>query len=314
MSQSFMQRANFLVKNLPVAVMLALLLVLPQSSPPLAITSELSLDEHLYIQPPTKLPANGKAVLPPELSAESGMVVDVDSAWIMWEKSMHQRYPIASLTKLMTALVAIDIYDLDDVLSVPEQAFEGSVMGLETGEQVKVENLLWGLLLNSGNDAATVLAVNSPGGEKDFVAQMNQKARDMGLTSTSFTSPVGWDDTDHYSTVADLAVLARYVLRQPLLMNIVNTSHTVVVSASVDEIEESLSPKRWYHLRNTNPLLGEVLGVQGMKTGYTELAGECLITYVDRGGRELLVVLLGSEDREMETKELIEWGYEAWEW
>ena len=178
-------------------------------------------------------------------------------------------------------------------------------MGLVKGEKITFESLLYGLLVSSANDAAIVLAENYPGGQKTFVERMNQKARLLKLNNTHFTNPTGFDDANHYTSAFDLARLAQYMLKDKTLSKIVATRAITVSDTSYTYFHD---------LKNVNQLLGDIPGVAGVKTGYTENAEECVVTLVKRGDHEILTVVLRSADRFRETGELISWVFQNYNW
>lgn len=240
------------------------------------------------------------------LSAEALYVMDADSATPLLVKNpTDRRYP-ASTTKLLTALVSFRNYDLNQEFQVKEEAFTlGTTMGLKLGERISVQNLLYGLLMNSGNDAAFVLANNYPGGYERFVQAMNLLAIELHLSQTTFTNPSGLDEDTHQSSARDLALLAREVMNTPLLRQIVGTETKTMQTASGEAVRE---------LHSTNELLGTEPGVVGVKTGTTTLAGEVLITQIERNGRTLLIVVMGSRDRYGETKQIVQWVFDQYQW
>ncbi len=239
------------------------------------------------------------------LTASSVYVMDVSSASILLTKNAdHQEFP-ASTTKMMTALVARKIYDLNDVLTVKSEAFsEGTTMGLVLGEQITVQNLLSGLLIQSGNDAAFVLANNHPFGYAGFVAEMNTLAQNLHLEHTHFSNASGLDQPQHQATARDFAILAKELMKDDVLRQIVATPKQTVVD---------LTGQHRHLLRTTNELLGKD-GVVGIKTGTTAQAGEALVTQVDRDQKSIIVVTLGSRDRYGETKKIIDWVFTNYEW
>lgn len=241
----------------------------------------------------------------PILSAQSALVVDVDSGTTLYEKNPDSPLLPASTTKIITALVALDVYDLKQVLTVQNGWVEGQKMGLVEGEKITVNDLMYGLLVYSANDAAEVLANNHPEGRGAFIEAMNEKARQYSLEKTSFTNPSGLETENHITTARDLARIAAIAMQKPTFAKIVGTKSKVVTS--VDGSVE-------HNLVNINELLGKVSGVLGVKTGWTENARENLVTYVSRGGKDLVVVLLASQDRFGETEELIDWIYANFEW
>jgi serine-type D-Ala-D-Ala carboxypeptidase (penicillin-binding protein 5/6) len=240
------------------------------------------------------------------LSAQAIYVLDVPSASVLLSKNHNQlRYP-ASTTKLMTALVAREVYSLTTFLTVGKEAStSGTVIGLIWGEQVPVRNLLSGMLIQSGNDAAEVLANNYPQGREAFIQAMNDKAKALHLDQSSFTNPSGIDMPGHQSTARDLALLAREIMKDPLLAEIVRTPTETIQGQGTSSA---------HLLTNTNALLGAELGVIGVKTGTTDLAGEVLITQLKKGDRELLIVVMGSQDRYSDTKQIMTWILSHYIW
>lgn len=241
----------------------------------------------------------------PILSAQSVMAVDLVSGVTLYEKDPNKALLPASTTKIVTALVALDTYELDQVLKVGKVNVEGQKMGLVWGEQITFRDLLYGLLVYSGNDAAEVLAQNHPGGRDLFIGLMNKKVKDLGLNNTHFSNPTGLDNGSQYSTTRDLVVVSKVAMRNPIFAEIVGTKEKIV---------KSVDNKYTHRLSNINKLLGDVPGVLGVKTGWTENARENLVTYVERDGRKIMIVVLGSSDRFGETKELINWIFENYKW
>ncbi len=245
-----------------------------------------------------KLPA-------PAFSAGSVLAKDLETGQILFEQNKDNQLSPASTTKLMSALVALDYYKLDDLLTVyQEDLVGGSTMGLMTGEVLTFRSLLYGMLLNSGNDAAFTIASNYPGGVDGFVFAMNEKAKKMNLTNTHFENPAGFDGPTHYSSASDLANLALKFTEDPELRRVVSTKETSVTS---------FDNTRVHYLKNLNKLLGEN-GVYGIKTGFTEAAGENLVGLVERDGHKVLTVVLNSSNRFGETKALMDWVLSNFEW
>lgn len=253
---------------------------------------------------PYPYPFDKGTYLVPEITANSVFILDADSAVILYEKNPNFRLPPASTTKMMTALVALDYYSLEDILTIGSQKVEGNSLKFLPGEKFSVRDLLYALLVASANDAALTLAENIPGGEAAFVEAMNKKAESLGLENTHFTNPAGFDDENHYSTARDLAIIARVLIRNPFLAEIVATPQI-----SITEI----SSGKKYFFKNTNELVGKD-GVKGIKTGWTQKAKECLVSWVEKEGRKIIIVLLESNDRFGETKKLIEWIFNNFEW
>jgi serine-type D-Ala-D-Ala carboxypeptidase (penicillin-binding protein 5/6) len=250
-----------------------------------------------------EIQSNG--INPPKFSAPAVIAEDFDSGQILYQKNIHNRMLPASTTKILTALVAIDYYKNADILTVPKEAMVGgSSMGLTPGEQLSFRSLLYGMLLNSGNDAAFTIASNYPGGLTNFMAQMNIKAQNLGLNDTHFQNPAGFDDPEQYSSAFDLAKIATAAASNPELAKVVATKETAV--ASVDE-------GRQFILRNLDQLLG-IKGVIGFKTGTTPEAGENFVGLVERNNHKVLTVVLSSADRYSDTAALMDWTYQNYSW
>jgi D-alanyl-D-alanine carboxypeptidase len=242
----------------------------------------------------------------PTLSAQGVIATDLDSGITLYEKNADAPLLPASTTKIVTALVSLDAYQLDQVLTVGKGvSVDGQKMGLYTGEKMKFENLLYGLLVYSANDAAETLAQDYPGGYGAFISAMNQKAKDLSMTNTYFDNPVGLDTDGQRSTAKDLIRASEVAMRNANFSKVVGTKNIVVT----DE-----SGKKSYVLQNVNQLLGTTPGVMGVKTGWTENARENLVTYIERDGHKVMIALLGSQDRFGETKELINWIFGNYKW
>lgn len=243
--------------------------------------------------------------LPPALTATAALVEDLDSNTLLFVKNPNGRVPIASTTKIVTALVGVANFRANDILTVPNLSdAPGSEMGLKEGEKLTFRSILYGMLLNSGNDAAYTIAANFPGGRVAFIAAMNQKAASLGLTDTHFDNPAGFDSPNHYSSASDLSKLAILAMQDSQIARVVSTKQTEVAS-----IDKSVV----HPLKNLNKLLDEP-GVLGIKTGTTPAAKENLVGLVGRDGHKLLTVVLGSDDRFGETNNLISWAYSNFTW
>lgn len=241
----------------------------------------------------------------PILSSQSVMAVDLDSGVTLYEKDPLRPLFPASTTKIVTALVVLDNYNLDDIITVGNVNVVGQKMGLVAGEQITTRSLLEGLLIYSANDAAEVLAQSYPGGRDEFVNLMNEKVKSLGLVNTHFSNPSGLDDAAQYSNVRDLVTVSRVAMQNPTFAEIVGTKQKTV---------SSTDGKIIHRLININELLGVVDGVKGVKTGWTEVARENLVTYVERDNKKIMLAVLGSQDRFGETKELIDWIFENYSW
>jgi serine-type D-Ala-D-Ala carboxypeptidase (penicillin-binding protein 5/6) len=236
----------------------------------------------------------------------SGLLFDVDTGRVLWRRAPTRVLPIASLTKMMTALVVDDHVPRHARVRITRQAlaYQGSGVGvLPKGKRVKVEPMLYGLLLPSGNDAAIALAQRSSGSVRKFVHAMNARAAAMGLVCSHFTSPSGFYDAGNHSCAGDLAMLARAILRVPRLARIVRTRSIILPF-----------PIRGHklYLYNNNPLLRlGYRGTTGVKTGYTDAAGHCLVATARRGDVDLGVVLLHSPDTGSQAIRLLNRGFRA---
>ncbi|MCB0254487.1 MAG: D-alanyl-D-alanine carboxypeptidase [Anaerolineae bacterium] len=230
----------------------------------------------------------------PPLSAPAALVADSATGRVLGSVNATQPRAMASTTKLMTALLVLENADLSDLVTVsPTALVGGASMGLVAGETLTVEDLLWGLLLNSGNDAAMALAEHVGGSEQAFVELMNQRAAELGLTSTHFANPHGLDAPDHFSSVADLWRLAELDMANPTFRSMVATrSHEAA----------------GHQLFTTNELLGVYPGADGIKTGTSDAAGQCLVASVSEDGLRTIAVVLGSEDRYGDAETLFEFG------
>ncbi len=252
------------------------------------------------------IPPVGKGIPAPEMSAKAILVKDLGTDTILLQKATSFPLPIASTTKIMTALVATEYFQQNSPLRVKDGAnISGAKVGLFKGEDLSFRSLLYGMLLNSGNDAAFAIAENYPGGVLGFVSAMNKKAALLNLQNTHFDNPAGFDSPNHYSSASDLSKITREALKNPQLTRIFATKETNIVS---------LDKKYHHELINLNKLLSSVRGVLGVKTGYSEEAKENLVSYINREGREILTVVLGSDDRFGESTRLIEWAYQNFTW
>ncbi len=257
---------------------------------------------------PSLYPQKVGQELPPYLSAQSVDAIDLASMVPLYQLNPNERLHPASITKLMTALVALDYYQLNQVLTVqrlgtPEVG--ESEMGLAIGDRISVEGLLYGLLVPSGNDAAYTLADNYPGGIENFIYSMNKKAENLHMDDTHFANPSGLDDPNHYTTAHDLALLTVQALKNPLINRIVDTAGIT---------ESDATGQKKFELRNVNQFLGYLYGADGVKTGFTDQAGQCLVSSTTRNGHRVIVVLLDSQDRFGDSGRLIEWIFRNFQW
>ena len=236
----------------------------------------------------------------------SGLLFDLDTGAVLWRRQPDRVLPIASLTKMMTALLVVGRAPPDAKVRVTKEAlaYKGSAVGvLPKGKRVKLETMLNGLLLPSGNDAAIALAQRMSGTVAKFVDRMNERAGDLGLSCTRFSSPDGFEDAGNHSCAIDLAEMARAVLDRPRLARIVRRRRAV--------LPFPIKGGRLY-LFNNNPLLRTGYpGTVGIKTGYTDAAGRCLVAAARRNGRRLGVVLLHSPDPGKQATQLLNRGFAA---
>ena len=239
----------------------------------------------------TCIPAVAEAV---EVSATACVLMDADTGQVLYEKNGDKRMLIASTTKLMTALVALELGEPSQVITVTAAHMaEGSSMYLRPGERLTLEELLYGLLLCSGNDAALALTACA-GGPEPFVALMNEKAAALGMTRTSFANPNGLDAEGHYSTARDMAVLAAAAMEEPTFRRICSSRSVTIGQRTME---------------NHNRLLRQVEGCIGLKTGYTKAAGRTLVSCAERCGCRLIAVTLRDSNDWADHAALYEYGF-----
>lgn len=235
------------------------------------------------------------------VSAKSAIVMCMDTNEVLLEKSAMLKLPMASTTKIMTALILAEQPDLSKTVKVTKQmvTVEGSSMGLLEGDAVSYRDLLYGMLLASGNDAANTTAYVIGGSIKGFAKIMNQKAAELGLKNTSFVTPSGLDDENHYTTAYDLALLASAALKNKVFRE--------ACSSKIATLYYGNPPYR-RTLTNHNKLLGNYEGLIGVKTGFTKKSGRCLVTAVEREGKRVIVVTLNAPDDWNDHKSLLDYG------
>lgn len=240
----------------------------------------------------------------PSLNARYAVIYDRASKTVLYGKSENEKCKMASTTKILTAIVVLEnVSDLSAKATIsPKSAHTGgSKLGLSTGDIITIHDLLYGLLMVSGNDAAVALAEFTSGSVEDFSKLMNEKASSLGLTSSHFVTPHGLDQDEHYTTAYELAKIADYALCNETFSKIVNTSnYTVLIDGN---------PK---NLHNTNELLGSLDGVYGIKTGFTNGANRCLVTSCKRGNLDIISVVLGCDtkkDRTLDSIKLINYAF-----
>lgn len=238
----------------------------------------------------------------PVLSGTSVLSYDLTTDNMLFSLNPDTKMPMASLTKIMTAIVSLEHPKDDDKYFVRQQDLVGEdTMGLDAGEVLSQRELLYGLILHSANDAAETLADNYPGGRNAFIIAMNDKVRTLGLSHTHFTNPTGLQgDGQQYTTANDLLVMTRYALIQ--------FTTFAKVAATVSITIPQTSTHKQYYLENETNLMTSYPGVKGVKTGYTPEAGLCLITYLDYHGHQIVAVLLGSQNRRDDMKEVLDYS------
>lgn len=241
----------------------------------------------------------------PQITAKSALIFDTTTKEVLYSKNPTKKLPMASLTKIMTAIIALENQKKDDKYTVSQEDLVGEdSMGLDVGENLTLSDLLYGLMLHSGNDAAETLANNFPNGRGAFIEAMNQKVKSLGLSNTYFTNPTGLEgDGKQFTTAYDLIVMSEYAISKfPLFDQVVSTFDY--------NIPQTDTHKAFY-LENETNLLTSYPGVKGVKDGYTPEAGLCLVTYLDYGGHKILGVILGSDDRRGEMIELLDYSLKS---
>ena len=234
------------------------------------------------------------------LSAKSAILTDGATGRVLYEKNADEKSLIASTTKIMTAILILEQCSPESLVRIGKEAtgIEGSSMYLQEGEVLSVRELLCGLMLQSGNDAAVALARFCDGSAESFAARMNDKARQLGLTGTHFANPHGLDDDGNYSTARDMARLAAYAMEDPQFRRIVSSKSITVGSR---------------RLVNHNKLLWQYDGAVGIKTGYTKAAGRILVSAAERNGRRLIAVTVSAPNDWQDHRQLLDYGFSAYE-
>lgn len=235
-------------------------------------------------------------------SAVSAIVIETSTNSVVYEKNAYSKMPMASTTKIMTAICAIESGNVDRVVRVNDKAvgIEGSSIYLARGEKLSVRDLLYGLMLNSGNDAAVAIAYAVSGNIEDFVALMNETAKRIGAKNTHFDNPNGLDGKTHYTTAYDLAIITSYALKNKTFSKIVSTYKKTIPNGD-----------RGYDraLKNHNKLLKLYDGCTGVKTGFTKKSGRCLVSSAKRGGTELVAVTLNDGNDWQDHMSMLDYGF-----
>jgi len=248
-----------------------------------------------------------------DLTARAAVLMDAATGKILYQKEPDLRLPPASTTKVMTAIVTLESgRSFKETLPVSKEATRvpASKLYLRPGQTLSIQELLYGIMLASANDASMVLAEGIGGSVERFAEMMTKKAHDIGATNTHFTNPHGLTAADHYSSARDLAIMFRYAMRNPTFREIVQTKFSSVTTTAV--VRKKVVPRR-ISVRNHNRLLWNFDGALGGKTGYTFAAQKCFVGAVQRNGTTLIVAILGARDQWGDTKRLLEYGFDNFE-
>lgn len=241
-----------------------------------------------------------------DINAKGVVLMEMTSKRVLYQKNAHVKLPMASTTKIMTALVAIENGNLTDVITVPPEAsgVEGSSIWLSAGEKHTMEDLLYGLMLSSGNDAAVTIAIHIGGSVEGFAEMMNAKAKEIGAEDTNFVTPHGLHDKNHYTTAYDLGLISAVAMENPEFSKIVNTRNKTI----------PWEGSTWDRsLRNKNKIIWQYDGGNGIKTGYTSNAGRCLVSAANRENMQLVGVVLNCPDMFEDSKKMLSYGFDAYD-
>ena len=237
-----------------------------------------------------------KQIKTPDTNSRACVVIDRNTSTILYGKNENQKRKMASTTKIMTATIIIENCNLDETIEISKKAAGtgGSRLGLKTGDKITIKDLLYGLMLRSGNDTAVALAEYAGGSIEGFAELMNKKASELGLRSTHFETPHGLDSDEHCTTAYELAILSNYALNNTIFSQIVGTKeYTITINGTPKQIS------------NTNELLGNLNGVYGIKTGFTNGANRCLVTSCKRNDMDIICVVLGADTKKFRTQDSI---------
>lgn len=236
---------------------------------------------------------------PKLLNTNYAALMDLESGRLLFEKDCRKIVPMASTTKIMTAIVALENSSFNEIVTVSKRAssVSGSTVGLKNGEKVTMEELIYGLMLQSGNDCAIAIAEHIGGSVEKFAFMMDSKAFDIGAFDTHFVTPHGLDREGHFTTAFDLALITRYAMQNDVFRRIVSTKNITI---------NGYNHKRAFY--NTNRMLWSLDGANGVKTGYTGRAGRCLVSSVSSGGRDFICVTLNSPNRWEDSKKVLKYG------
>lgn len=230
----------------------------------------------------------------PKTLSKNIIVIDRKTLLPIYEKDAYSQVAMASTTKILTCIIALESCSLDEIVTISKKAssVSGSTLGINTNTKINMNDLLYGLMLRSGNDCAIAIAEHISGSSENFSILMNKKAQELGLKNSNFITPHGLDDPNHYTTAYDLAILTDYALK--------NAKFLEIVSSKTYTIFQNNYPRT---ISNTNELLGNVNGVYGVKTGFTFEAGRCLVSACKRNNLDIIVVVLGADTKHIRTKD-----------
>lgn len=273
--------------------------------PPYCFSAEIDNSEELSLE---SFSVSSTVSTEPIINSRAAIVLEKSTGTILYGKNENEQRKMASTTKIMTCIVVLEnISDLSQIVTVSKKAagIGGSRVGLTTNALISVKDLLYGLMLCSGNDAAIALAEFVGGSVESFATLMNNKALELGLTNTHFVTPHGLDNDEHYTTAYELALLTNYALKNETFCKIVSThSYSVMINNSSKSIH------------NTNELLGYLNGVYGVKTGFTNGANRCLVSSCKRGNMDIICIVLGADTKKFRTQDsikLIEYAFSNFE-
>lgn len=243
----------------------------------------------------------------PTINSKYAIIIEKSTKTVLYEKSGYTKTPMASTTKIMTAIIAIENCELNESVKISKKAAStgGSTLGIKSDTTLSMETLLYGLLLRSGNDCAVAIAEHIAGNVESFSNLMNEKAKELNLINSHFITPHGLDSDNHFTTAYDLAILTIYALQNKTFSTIVNTKSST--------IDMNGYPR---DIHNTHELLGYTEGVYGVKTGFTGNAGRCLVTACKRNNLDIIIVVLGADTKKIRTQDtlnLINYAYNNFE-
>ena len=291
--------AKKLIKVISIIILIFIISVFPSYADDENEIEEIVIEENEKEEIEAAANSNAK----PTINSRRYVIFDRLSGRCIYGKDENKQTAMASTTKIMSIIIVVENCNLSDTVTITAKAAGtgGSKLGLHTDDKITVMDLLYGLMLRSGNDAAVALAIHTAGSVEKFADLMNQKAEELGLKNTHFVTPHRLDNPNHYTTAYELAKITDYALKNETIAKIVKTkTATININGSPMQIN------------NTNELLGNVDGVYGVKTGFTNNAGRCLVTSVKRGDMDLIIVVLGADtrkDRAKDSMKLIEYAY-----